>query len=1186
MRKKMLGLLVLGFIFCHLFSEEIPKPTYNNSLVFSFYCFILDQPESEIDYIKSQFGNGLYAPLVFSAFVGVNMNWHRNPITADSGIQGFKNLIDSIIAKARAHGVGMHICLTYGISRNPSFYTLAKEEDIRNAQWYNDNNIVSEEQLDATHQSLKTGVEPTRDINLNPLDNHTHITQITQLKTTSTVNEYALGTLSRYARKLRNHLEAKVQAVFAYLKKVQEENPDVLMVISAPGEAELNLHRLNHKEFLQTYFCDFSPFAVLEFRDWIKHEGMYGVGGKYEGEGCVSGGSRYQGPNGLQNFNNDFGTTFATWKLKYYHWDLSDPVDGNYTDAFNPDPNIIPVDEYTFDGMMPTSGEHFVSGGFDPPRVMLQTGEDPFWDLWQGFREILVYHYVKDMAKIARESGFPKAQYYTHQIPADNIFGNRPNDPAIPYLNPRYYSSASPMWTADSYSDIGMGITLYDINFRTWYANSSQYSVQVISEMSDNWGAMECNPEIIPAGIGAKISSVQYIYDKMIRLYDYNIHSIAFYTWFGKNDFRFKGTNREFAAKRFFDDIKDKARQPISTVFTPKVVEGFTASYNSTASFVDLTWQKKIWSDLNHPWEDWGDFKEFVIYRGYTKDFLCNSNSEIARLRSYSYKDSGFTNKGMVYYKIAACNVKGKSGPPVMVGVYVSGPGGIPVLSISRNRLNFGSTTSGTVTPPQVFFITNTGKGALQWSISDNANWLSCSPVSGTNDGTVEVSINALGKSPGTYNGTVTVSAQDPSVVGSPKTIDVQLKVYSSGNDTRPFGFFETPIHGSTVRSSIPVTGWVLDDIGVESVMIYRKSGNKLVYIGEAVLVEGARPDVEIQYPTYPNNYKAGWGYMLLTNFLPNKGNGTFTLRVIARDTTGHKNILGTKDIVCDNAHAVKPFGAIDTPAQGGIASGKNFINWGWGVTPMPNKIPIDGSTINVYVDGVSQGHPVYNQYRQDIASLFPGYANSNGAVGYFYMDTTKYANGVHTIAWLVQDNAGNIDGIGSRYFSTWNTNTYTNSERNQQHSVDSRHYTFDSRYSLRIPAGNAEPVRIKKGYQLNTELQTIFSDDKGTITIKIKELERIEIHMKSTLSGRYTGYHVVGNQLRCLPIGSTLDTEKGIFYWQPGLGFIGTYQFLFIEEVLNGKMTKRIISITILPRFNKKEKGTVKKMISRHYFL
>jgi uncharacterized protein (TIGR01370 family) len=240
---------------------------------------------------------------------------------------------------------------------------------------------------------------------------------------------------------------------------------------------------------------------------------------------------------------------------------------------------------------------------------------------------------------------------------------------------------------------------------------------------------------------------------------------------------------------------------------------------------------------------------------------------------------------------------------------------------------------------------------------------------------------------------------------------------FSQAPDTAPFGNFDTPLNGAAVSSSIAVTGWALDERALESVKIYREQGGNLFYIGDAVFVEGARPDIQQAYPGYPNNNKAGWGYMLLTNFLPGGGNGTFTLHAVARDNGGHGVTLGTATITCDNEHAVKPFGAIDTPVQGGIASGNKYVNFGWALTPRPNSIAIDGSTIDVRVDGVKVGHPVYNLYRSDIASLFPGYANSQGAVGYFILDTTAYSNGVHTIQWTVRDSAGNTDGIGSRYF-------------------------------------------------------------------------------------------------------------------------------------------------------------------------
>ncbi len=234
-----------------------------------------------------------------------------------------------------------------------------------------------------------------------------------------------------------------------------------------------------------------------------------------------------------------------------------------------------------------------------------------------------------------------------------------------------------------------------------------------------------------------------------------------------------------------------------------------------------------------------------------------------------------------------------------------------------------------------------------------------------------------------------------------------------------PFGVFDTPADGSTGAGEVAVTGWALDDEGVASVEIYRspKEGTgpstDLIYIGNALFVNGARGDIAAAYPTLPNKDRAGWGYMLLTNYV---GEGTFTLSAFAKDTEGQSTLLGTKKLTINNAASVKPFGTIDTPMQGETVSG-TIVNFGWALTPQPNIIPTDGSTIDVYVDGVFRGHPVYNNFRSDVAALFPGLRNSNGAVGYFMLDTRTLSNGVHTIEWVARDSAGNAQGMGSRYF-------------------------------------------------------------------------------------------------------------------------------------------------------------------------
>ncbi|UCH95962.1 MAG: right-handed parallel beta-helix repeat-containing protein [Candidatus Aminicenantes bacterium] len=511
---------------------------------------------------------------------------------------------------------------------------------------------------------------------------------------------------------------------------------------------------------------------------------------------------------------------------------------------------------------------------------------------------------------------------------------------------------------------------------------------------------------------------------------------------------------------------------------------------------------------------------------------------------------------------------------------YVSSNGGQPEISLSQRTINV-TVVSGSTTPEARWFtISNSGTGTLDWSVTDNADWLSVNPSSGTDSETVTVTIDPSGLSIGSYTGTVTVSSTN--AANSPQTVTVNLTIQSPPQDEEePFGSFDTPVHGSTVRSSIPVTGWALDDVAVESVKIYREpvsgEGSNMVYIGNATFVEGARPDVENAFPGYPNNSRAGWGYMLLTNFLPNGGNGTFTLYAVAKDGVDNEVILGSKTIICDNANAVKPFGAIDTPSQGGTASGSSFINWGWVLTPQPNSIPTDGSTINVYVDGVNLGQPVYNIYRQDIATLFPGYANSNGAVGYFYLDTTAYADGVHTIQWTAADNAGNTDGIGSRYFTIQNTG---GSAWRMAHGPG-RSIFLRPGSLLPLDSSSDEPIYLRRGYSENVRPQRIYPGKDGIVHIEIEELERVEIHflegtrglaplsnVNEFSNGVPDGFRIVGKRFGALPIGSTLDRKLGVFYWQPGPGFLGEYQFHFISKEKNGKFTMRRLKIKIVPKF------------------
>jgi len=451
----------------------------------------------------------------------------------------------------------------------------------------------------------------------------------------------------------------------------------------------------------------------------------------------------------------------------------------------------------------------------------------------------------------------------------------------------------------------------------------------------------------------------------------------------------------------------------------------------------------------------------------------------------------------------------------------------IPVIELSKTSLVFGAERSGFQTDEERIIISNAGEGALNWQVTANNDWIDVHPSSGSGNGEFYVGIAHTNLFAGTTTGTVTIT--DTKASNSPQTINVTLTVYRFEESSPPFGVFDTPVNGTTgITGAIPVTGWALDDVGVASVKIYREpvageATDELIYVGDAGFVEGARQDIESAYPTYPANSRAGWGYMMLTNFLPGQGNGTFYIHALLTDKEGNEISLGQKTITCDNANAVKPFGTIDTPQQGEEISGLIW-NQGWALTPLSNTIPTDGSTINVWIDGKKVGKPDYNQYRNDIATLFPGYNNTAGAACAFLLDTSLYVNGVHTIAWSVQDNAGNSDGIGSRFFSVQNLSGSINS--------------FPTGLSQKPNMGVDESLKIAVDPESGTP------ETAGENKIVIEQLERIELHLRSKEGLLFRGWG--RDRSKGLPAGSTLDREKGIFYWMPGPGFLGTHTLHF----------------------------------------
>ena len=287
--------------------------------------------------------------------------------------------------------------------------------------------------------------------------------------------------------------------------------------------------------------------------------------------------------------------------------------------------------------------------------------------------------------------------------------------------------------------------------------------------------------------------------------------------------------------------------------------------------------------------------------------------------------------------------------------------------------------------------------------------------------------------------------------------------------------------------------------------------GAAQIFLGFAVFIDGARPDVAAFYPTYPANTRAGWGFMVLTNMLPNQGNGTYLLAMYAEDREGHAALLGTRTMTCANASATKPFGAIDTPTQGGVASGAGFVNFGWALTPQPKFIPLDGSTITVWVDGTPVGPVDYNHERvghRDAVPRLPEHCRARTArSGSAMLDTTTLPNGVHTIAWTVVDDQGAVEGIGSRFFTVSNgagalTAVVDGAASRVARALMPRRFIAVERAPL-----DRRTVVGRRGWDLAAPAVTFAAGASGRVVIRSEEVSRVELALGEADGARYTGY-------------------------------------------------------------------------------
>ena len=303
--------------------------------------------------------------------------------------------------------------------------------------------------------------------------------------------DYKVVTPSRYATAIYNSYKSQTQSTATQIKNVMTAYPGRVAVVNGLIEEELATG-----DGSDGFLADYSPFAVTEFRDWLRHTGMYDDStGTFAGQGAPASitGAFVTNSKGVlsspfyddatpavlgngrtgKTFNATFGTGFTTWTL--LSWDTT-----VYPNPIT-DPNFAPMPAAGATGNTP--------GGFDAPRV--RNIANAYWNAWSydvvdhnnvypagnptapafGFRQVMVKHFVNDLLGVVVAAGVPKEIIYAHQIPGEVVGATRGR------------TGADPVWT---------GLT--DFNGNLGSTRFGLYPYDTALSYSQNWGIFEWHP--------------------------------------------------------------------------------------------------------------------------------------------------------------------------------------------------------------------------------------------------------------------------------------------------------------------------------------------------------------------------------------------------------------------------------------------------------------------------------------------------------------------------------------------------------------------------------------------------------------------------------------------------------------------------------------------------------------------
>ncbi len=157
----------------------------------------------------------------------------------------------------------------------------------------------------------------------------------------------------------------------------------------------------------------------------------------------------------------------------------------------------------------------------------------------------------------------------------------------------------------------------------------------------------------------------------------------------------------------------------------------------------------------------------------------------------------------------------------ITVGLTVGAPAPSPALSVSTAALSFSGTAGSGNPASQTAAVSNSGGGTLSWTASSNQSWLSVSPASGTNSGTLTIGASLSGLTAGNYSGAITITG-----AGASKTIAVSLAVAAAPSPALSVSTTALSFSG-TAGSSNPASQTVAVSNGGGGTLSWTASSNQ-----------------------------------------------------------------------------------------------------------------------------------------------------------------------------------------------------------------------------------------------------------------------------------------------------------------------------------------------------------------------